>query len=171
MQIVLGRRGDYSVRAMLYLARHPGRQPRREISLAMGIPDNYLPQILGVLVRAGFARSSIGRLGGYELARPASEISLREVVEAAEGPIRSQTCALHGGPCYWGEKCAMHDAWSAAESALTGRLEATTFADLARVDWEMEQRSSTQRLPGNNDRRQHPQADAESSDGALTPTI
>jgi Rrf2 family protein len=143
MQVVLGSRGDYAVRAVLYLARHPGRVRRREISAAMDIPDTYLPQILGALVRTGIARSTVGRLGGYELARPPERISLREVVETAEGPIRAHHCVLRSGPCYWGEKCAVHDAWAAAEDALSERLTATTFAALAQADWEIEQRSGT----------------------------
>ena len=141
MQVILGSRGDYSVRAVLHLARHPGRQRRRDISQEMDIPDKYLPQILAALVRAGIARSTAGRLGGYELARPPEAISLREVVEVAEGPIRSQKCLMRSGPCYWGDKCAVHDAWAAAEAAMTDRLAATTFAELARADWEMEQES------------------------------
>lgn len=128
---------------MLYLARHPGRVRRREISEAMDIPDKYLPQILGALVRAGIARSTVGRLGGYELARSPDRISLREVVETAEGPIRSPKCVLRSGPCYWAQKCAVHDAWAAAEDALSQRLSATTFANLARADWEIEQRSGS----------------------------
>jgi Rrf2 family protein len=147
MQIVLGSRGDYTVRAVLYLARHPGRRRRREISDAMEIPDKFLPQILGALVRAGIARSTVGRLGGYELARPAEQVSLREVVEVAEGPIRSQKCILRGGPCYWGEKCAVHDFWLAAETALSDRLGNTTFADLARADWDLEQERRTAGVP------------------------
>ncbi|MEX2183114.1 MAG: Rrf2 family transcriptional regulator, partial [Chloroflexota bacterium] len=106
MQVVLGSRGDYTVRAVLYLARHPGVRRRREISQAMDIPDKFLPQILGALVRAGIAASTVGRRGGYEMARPAEEVSLREVVEVAEGPLRSDKCLLRGGPCYWAEKCA-----------------------------------------------------------------
>jgi Rrf2 family protein len=138
VQVVLGSRGDYTVRAVLYLARHPGRRRRREISDAMEIPDKFLPQILGALVRAGIAKSTVGRVGGYELARPAEDVSLREVVEVAEGPIRSQKCVLRGGPCYWGEKCAVHDAWLDAETALSERLTRTTFAELARADWDIE---------------------------------
>jgi Rrf2 family protein len=141
LQVVLGSRGDYAVRAVLHLARHPGRQRRRDISAAMDIPDNYLPQILAALVDGGIARSTVGRAGGYELARPPARISLREVVEVAEGPIRSDKCLLRSGPCYWAGKCALHDAWTAAGAALSDRLGATTFADLARTDWEIEQRS------------------------------
>jgi len=141
MQIVLGSRGDYTVRAVLFLARHPGRQRRKAIAEAMEIPNNFLPQILGGLVKAGVVRSTVGRLGGYELARPAASVTLREVIEVGEGPIRSQKCVLRGGPCYWGDKCAIHDAWIEAEKALTDRLATTTFADLAMADWELEQRS------------------------------
>lgn len=138
MQVILGSRGDYSVRAVLYLARQPGVRRRREISAAMDIPDKFLPQILGALVRAGIARSVVGRNGGYELARPAGSITLREVVEVAEGPIELSRCLLRGGPCYWDEKCAVHDAWSSAQSALITQLATTTFAQLAQSDWELQ---------------------------------
>ncbi len=145
MQIVLGSRGDYTVRAVLYLARHPGVQRRRTISEAMDIPDAFLPQIMGALVRAGIARSMIGRRGGYELAQPADSITLREVVEVAEGPIESAKCLLRSGPCYWDEKCALHDAWSAAQGALVTQLATTTFAQLALVDWQLESASVVDR--------------------------
>lgn len=148
MKIVLGNRGDYTVRAVLYLARHPGRQRRRVIAEAMEIPDNYLPQILGRLVKAGVVRSTVGRRGGYELGRPAASVTLRDVIEVGEGPIRSTTCVLRGGPCYWGDKCAIHDTWIEAERALTDRLAATTFADLAMADWELEQRSPDRQRSG-----------------------
>lgn len=141
MQVVLGSRGDYAVRAVLYLSRHPGVRRRREISQAMDIPDKFLPQILGALVRAGIARSVVGRNGGYELARSAGSISLREVVEVAEGPIELSKCLLRGGPCYWVEKCALHDTWSSAQSALVTQLATTTFAQLAMVDWGLQQAS------------------------------
>lgn len=147
MQIVLGSRGDYTVRATLFLARHPGRQRRQTIAETMGIPDNYLPQILGSLVKAGIVRSTVGRHGGYELARPPGSISLREMIEIGEGPIRSDKCVLRGGPCYWGEKCAMHDAWSEAERALIDTLGRTTLAELARNDWEIEQSAQGPRRP------------------------
>jgi Rrf2 family protein len=150
MQIVLGNRGDYTVRAVLYLARHPGVQRREAIAEAMEIPSEYLRQILGALVRAGIARSRIGRHGGYELARPPEAVSLREVIEIGEGPVRSQKCILRGGPCYWGERCAVHDSWVGAEQAMTDRLARTTFAELAMADWEIEQRSPAQ---GPRDRR------------------
>jgi Rrf2 family protein len=107
----------------------------------MGIPDKYVPQILGALVRAGLVRSKPGRSGGYELAHPPEAISLFDVIEIAEGPIRSQRCVLRSGPCYWGDKCAVHDAWIAAEAALSDRLARTSFSVLAQTDWDIEQGS------------------------------
>src|SRR3972149_5354145 len=114
MQIVLGSRGDYTVRAVLYLARHPGRQRRQAIAETMEIPATYLPQILGALVRAGLVHSTVGRRGGYEPAKQPGDVTLRDVVEAAEGPIRSQKCALRVRAWSSGDLCAMHDAWAAA---------------------------------------------------------
>ncbi|MEX2547625.1 MAG: Rrf2 family transcriptional regulator [Chloroflexota bacterium] len=156
MKVVLGSRGDYAVRAVLYLARRPGRHRRSDVAREMDIPHNYLPQVLAALVSAGIVKSAVGRGGGYELGRPAEAVSLREVVEAAEGPLRSQKCLLRGGPCYWAEKCALHDAWLAAEDALVRRLTSTTFAELARTDWEIEQQNQSRprsRRPG---QRVHP---------------
>lgn len=138
MQVVLGSRGDYAIRAVLYLTRHPGLQRRRDISAGMDIPDKYLPQILGAMVHAGVARSVVARNGGYALARPPESISLREVIEIAEGPIASRSCSLRGGPCYWDDVCALHETWSTAQAALIRALDRTTFADLARRDSEIE---------------------------------
>lgn len=155
MRLELGNRGDYTVRAVLYLARHPGRQRRQDIAASMGIPDTFLPQLMAALVRAGIVRSTVGRHGGFELARPADEVTIREVVEIAEGPIHRQVCALRGGPCYWAEtKCAIHDAWVAAEDALIGQLDRTTFAELARADEALERAGD----PGHSHRSPRPAA-------------
>lgn len=136
MQVVLGRRGDYSVRVMVYLARHrdEGRQKARVVAEVMDIPDRYATQILANLVGRGFLTATAGPHGGYELARPADDISLREVVEAAEGPIRLERCVLRGGACDWTAVCPVHEAWSRAQDAMIAELSATSFADLAAID-------------------------------------
>src|SRR5680860_1715988 len=123
MRIELGRKGDYAVRAVLHLARHngDGRRKTREIAADMDIPEKYLPQVLGEMVRAGVVLSVAGPDGGYRLARPPAEVSLLEVVEAAEGPVSSETCVLRGGPCRWEDVCAIHFAWSEAQTAFIER--------------------------------------------------
>jgi Rrf2 family protein len=136
MQAVLGRRGDYSVRAMLHLARHAaeGRQKARVVAADMEIPDRYATQILANLVSHGLITATAGPDGGYELARTAETISLLEVVEAAEGPIGLDRCVLRGGPCDWQDVCPVHEAWSRAQRALITELGETSFGELARID-------------------------------------
>ena len=132
MQASLGRKGDYSVRAVLDLARHEGdRRKAREIAGEMDIPHRYLTQILASLVQQGLLDAVAGPTGGYTLARRAADITLLEVVEAAEGPIKLEQCVLRGGPCEWEDSCPIHVPWARAQNALAAQLAATTFADLA----------------------------------------
>jgi Rrf2 family protein len=132
MRLELTRRGDYAIRAMLSLARRDPRDPMSvpEISAAMAIPVGFLPRVMGQLVRAGLATSTAGRRGGYALTRPAARIHLLEVIEAAEGDSRRQTCVLRGGACSQDGRCQIHDVFFDARAALLERLAAVTLADL-----------------------------------------
>lgn len=136
MELSLGKRADYTVRAVLDLARHHdrGRRKTAEIADEMQVPVTYLPQLLAELVRAGIVRSMAGRHGGYELARPPDEISLLEVIEVADGPLISTECVLRGGPCRWQGGCAIHEPWARAQEAFRLSLGATTFAEVAAID-------------------------------------
>ena len=89
MQVTLGRKGDYTVRAVLHLARHygKGRRKSREIAAEMDIPERYLPQILANLVRHNVLVAVAGPDGGYALARDPGVLSLFEIVEVA-GQLR-----------------------------------------------------------------------------------
>jgi len=133
MQVALGRKGDYSVRAVLDIARTAGagRRKAREIAASMEIPERYLTQILAHLVNEGLLNAVAGPDGGYTLARPPETITLLDVVEAAEGRILLDECVLRGGPCEWDEACPIHTPWVDAQNALIAELSKTTFADLA----------------------------------------
>ncbi len=133
MQAAMGRKGDYSVRAVLDIARTAGagRRKAREIAASMEIPDRYLTQILAHLVSEGLLNAVAGPDGGYSLARSPETITLLDVVEAAEGPILLDQCVLRGGPCEWEEVCPVHTPWVRAQNALIAELSKTTFADLA----------------------------------------
>ena len=136
MELSLGKRADYTVRAVLDLATHHGHGRRKTAAIAaeMRVPATYLPQLLAELVRAGIARSLAGRHGGYELAREPDEVSLLEVIEVADGPLISTECVLRGGPCRWEEACAIHPPWARAQEAFRAALGATTFAEVAAID-------------------------------------
>ena len=134
MKIALGKKGNYAVRAVLDLSMHhrDGRRKAHKIATSMRIPENYLARILADLVRSGLITATAGPDGGYELRSPPSQISLLDVVDAAEGAIELKECVLRGIPCREGGTCAVHDAWSAAQDALTRQLRGTTFAAIVR---------------------------------------
>ncbi len=125
------------VRSALCLARaHESGEQRkiREVVAEMGVPQNFASQILAELVKAGLATSRAGRDGGYLLARKPGSISLLEVVEAGEGPLRPDRCTLGDGPCRWERVCPLHETWSAATDALRDQLAGTSLAELVARD-------------------------------------
>src|SRR3970282_2710400 len=105
MQLRLKRKGDYAVRCMISVGRYYGSGLRqaRQISTEMHIPYKTLTLILAGLVTEGLLVAAHGPKGGYRLARPPNEISLLDIVEAAEGPATFDHCVLRDGPCAWGE--------------------------------------------------------------------
>ena len=132
MRLELTKRGDYAVRAMLMLADADGGViTGGQIAEQTAIPRSFLPQVMGSLVHAGLVDGLQGRSGGYRLARPASSVSLLEVVEAAEGDSRRTTCILRGGPCQSAGPCRVHAAFFAGQEALLTTMGRMTLADLA----------------------------------------
>jgi Rrf2 family iron-sulfur cluster assembly transcriptional regulator len=134
VNLTLSKRGDYVVRSALCLARaHESGEYRkiREVVADMGVPRTYASQILNSLVLVGLAESRAGKDGGYRLSRRPDSISVLEVVEAGEGPLKPQRCALGDGPCRWEAVCPMHEIWS-------DELASTTLANLAARDLALE---------------------------------
>jgi Rrf2 family protein len=138
MKLVPTRRTDYGIRALLFLAG-AGAAPvaAGTIGEAMDIPTGFLQQVLRELQQAGLVTSRPGPAGGYALARPAEEVTVLQIVEALEGPLRSAECALRGGPCHWDDVCALHWVWSSARDALCDELAGATLARVASDDREL----------------------------------
>jgi Rrf2 family protein len=86
----LSRASGYAVCALVYLARKgPGGPVTSEaIARAEGLPERFLLKLLVALVRAGTLSATKGPHGGYRLAKPARDVSLLEIVEAVDGPVR-----------------------------------------------------------------------------------
>lgn len=137
MDLTLSRKGDYATRAAIALADAWDLGESRtiaQIADEMALPRTFTPQILGLLQRAGLAEARAGRGGGYRLSRDPSAITVLEIVEAAEGSLRTERCAMRDGPCRWEAACAIHPTWVAVSEAVRKRLAATTLADLAAED-------------------------------------
>jgi Rrf2 family protein len=131
MRLELTKRADYAIRAVLALARTPGTERRsvREVAAQQRIPVRFLPQVMGDLVRAGLVEATVGRSGGYRLAKPPTEISLLDVVEAVEGDSRRRVCVLRGGSCALDGVCDVHAVFAAAQDDVLRRLRTTAVTD------------------------------------------
>jgi Rrf2 family protein len=137
VDLTLTKRGDYAVRAAISLGKafDSGRFRKiREVADEMALPAKYTPQILNLLSKAGIAEARAGQQGGYRLVRSPDEISLLQIVEAAEGPLRPERCTISGGPCHWDQMCALHPIWEAASSALVDVLAKTTLTRVVAVE-------------------------------------
>jgi Rrf2 family cysteine metabolism transcriptional repressor len=120
---------EYACRAMAQLARcHDGRTLTRLEDLAQreAVSGNFLVQILNDLRRAGLIESRRGKAGGYLLARSASQISLRQVVEAVD-PSVLQCSVTRGGDS--GQ--AVRRAWEQVSTGLQQSLDQITVESLA----------------------------------------
>lgn len=135
MKLELTRRGDYAVRAMLALGQHAGDGwlSVPAVSAAMAIPERFLPRVMGDLVGAGLVVGRRGRTGGYRLARSPEQITLLDIIAAAEPEPDPRTCILRGGPCGLDGRCAVHDAFGGAREAMLERLGATSLAEVVRT--------------------------------------
>jgi Rrf2 family protein len=88
----LTRAASYAIHALVFMANQKHNRPvaSHHIAHARGIPERFLLKVLKPLVSVRVLLSIKGPNGGYRLAKPASEISLLEVLEAVDGPIRGQ---------------------------------------------------------------------------------
>nr|BAL54643.1 Rrf2 family protein [uncultured Chloroflexota bacterium] len=131
MQIT--RQADYAIRAVLYLAR-AGKGQRiatSEVAEAQHIPASFLAKIISQLSIAGLLHTSRGARGGVTLARDPSQITLLEVVEAIDGPVRLNECVTGEGICVFEETCPLKPVWCDAQRELVERLKSVNFASLA----------------------------------------
>jgi Rrf2 family protein len=137
-------KADYAVRALAELASSDTPLKGDAIAEAQDIPLRFLENILGELRHAGLVRSQRGREGGYWLARPAEEITVADVIRAAEGPL----AAVRGEPPetveYKGAAEGLQEVWIALRTNLRAVVEVVTVADVARNDLPAEVRELAQ---------------------------
>jgi Rrf2 family protein len=129
----LTRAADYGVRVMVHLAGQP--LPKRvalaDLAEATGTPESFLSKVLQALTRAGLLVSQRGQAGGFELASRGRESSVRDVVEAVDGPIHLNLCLTSGKLCARQAWCPAHPVWGEAQRAMLEVLERARIADLA----------------------------------------
>ncbi len=126
------RQTEYAIRGLQELARRNESAPvqLKVIAGSCEVSEAFLAKIFQMLGQAGIVKSHRGVKGGFSLARPAEEISLRDVVEVCEGGIVLNHCMRKINPCKDVDTCAVADVWREAQDALTGALDRTNLADV-----------------------------------------
>jgi Rrf2 family protein len=128
----LTRSGEYGLRGLLYLAKQPSEKVAlvSEISREQNIPETFLAKIFQRLSKAGLLRSIRGANGGFSLGKPANEITMREIIEAIEGPIALNRCLLREGECEEQKVCPLLPIWEEVQQRFLEILDRTTMEDL-----------------------------------------
>jgi Rrf2 family cysteine metabolism transcriptional repressor len=130
----LSTRAEYGIRILVALARAEGQGPQSLTAVARSekLPHAYLEQLVRDLRRAALVTATRGKAGGYQLARPAREISLVEAVRALDGPVLEMPCA---GPdnlevCDRPQDCSVHEVFVRVHDSLAETLSGTSLADV-----------------------------------------
>ncbi len=126
-------RGIYALEAMLAISlQDPDeRISVRQISALTGLSDSYLEQIFALLKQAGLVISNRGNRGGYYLARPGSQISVGDVLRAAEGSLHPVHC-LPEGPdsCDRFDSCLTRPLWLTLDKEINHFVNSISLAEL-----------------------------------------
>ena len=132
----INRQTDYAVRVVLALAKQGGqaRLSSAAIQQEMLIPKSFMGRIVAQLAREGLIDAFPGRDGGLSLPRPASQITLKDVVEVFEGPILLSECMQVKGEndCPFQSDCPVRSKWGRVQVAMMREMASISFEDLVK---------------------------------------
>lgn len=123
-------RADYAVRAMLELAAASSTVTASALADAQNLPYKFTEAILAELRRDGLVRSQRGAEGGYSLARPATDITIGDVVRAVDGPLAGVRGMRPEQAKYEGVAEHLQTVWVATRAAVRSVLDEVTLAEV-----------------------------------------
>lgn len=126
-------KGRYALRVMLDLAiNNTGEYiPLKDISERQGITVKYMEQIIPLLKRSGFLKSTRGNNGGYKLSHPAESYTVGDILRAAEGSLVPVACLEDDeNQCCRSTVCPTLKFWTGLEKAVNDYVDSVTLQDL-----------------------------------------
>jgi len=143
---------DYGVLLMTELARSDENvHNAADLATNAHLPAPTVSKILQVLLREGLLTSVRGAGGGYSLTRAASDISIRDIIVALEGPIALTECNLEHSQCEQEEHCTTRSNWKIINQAVRHALDGITLADMTEPGFtpvlHMEKHYADTRMP------------------------
>ena len=124
---------DYALRMIMYLNAAQDRTDAKTMAQHMNVTLRFALKILRRLSISGIVKSKKGANGGYDLAKPAVEISFKDVIEAIEGPININRCLDDDCDCDRIEEksiCAIHQRFKEINKVISDELQRITFEDI-----------------------------------------
>lgn len=129
-------KGRYALRLMLDLAMNDdGNVVRiKDIAARQEISDKYLEQIISILNKAGYVRSTRGPQGGYSLRKKPEEYTVGMILKLTEGSLAPVPCVEEDAlPCEREGQCATVEVWKRLNQAVNDVVEHITLADLIEI--------------------------------------
>lgn len=129
----LSTKGRYGLRALVDLAVHESDAVSiQSIAERQGISESYLEQLVRLLKKAGLVTSVRGAGGGYRLARPASDISVGDVLRALEGNLDAVSCAAfqEDQSCEGADYCVTKYVWKKVNDAIAQTVDGIRLEEL-----------------------------------------
>ena len=140
--MIISTKGRYALRIMLDLANHSGEKVKlKEIAFRQEISEKYMEQIIAVLNKAGYVRSTRAAQGGYQLVKEPKEYAVGMILRLTEGSLAPVEC-LSGNalPCEREGKCAAVELYRRIYDAVNGVIDSTTLQDLLDIEQEKTKR-------------------------------
>jgi len=139
-------RGKYGLEALIDLALNSASGPVNLKSIARDcdLSESYILQIFQTLKKAGILISVRGAQGGYILSREMSQISVRQVLEALEGPLTPVSCIIDNcdGPCSMYDMCATRLLWEKVKKSMDSLADSITLEDLVKNVYAIDAREN-----------------------------
>lgn len=136
--MTISTKGRYALRIMVDLASHIGETVKlKDIAARQEISEKYMEQIIAVLNKAGYVRSTRGAQGGYQLVKEPRDYTVGMILRLTEGSLAPVECLAENAlACDRQGKCATVEVYKRIYEAVNSVIDATTLQDLLDIERE-----------------------------------
>ncbi len=132
--MVITRATEYAIRTVIFLAQQPKDEIvlKKDICRTQDVTPAFLTKILQPLIKTGIVSSQRGVGGGFLLAKNPDEITLLDILQAEEGPLKLNHCLVDADSCQREEHCSAHQVWSEVQGEMIKVLQRYSISELVR---------------------------------------
>ena len=130
--MVITRATEYAIRTVVFLAQQPQDEIvlKKDICRTQDVTPAFLTKILQPLIKSGIVNSQRGVGGGFLLAKAPTAITLLDILQAEEGPLKLNHCLVEEDICRREGYCSVHEVWGEAQNKMIEVLQNYNIAEL-----------------------------------------